>query len=428
MSPTSWRRLPRPVTFLGRVLGLPISAVSGYWFQESRTIRSGVAALAVGLCATLVAGVVLGSATDQTSEVPGLLALIPAAIGMRGSIFGALAARLSTGILTGQFRRELVRNSFLGHQLEAAAILSVASAVQAGVLAWAVSVAFGAATVEILDLVAISVTGGLLSSLVLFVVVVLLARRANTVGFNMDDVGAPIVTAAGDLVTLPALLAATLVLEIPALARALGAVGALLGIAAIIYGVRRREPTIRRIVLESVVVLTLAVTVDVLAGVILEERSDQQFGRAALLLLLPAFIANCGSLGGMLASRLGSKLHLGAIQSRAVPGKLASLDISLIGLLAAIAFAGVGLAGWAAAAIVPGVDPLPLSATLAVTLLAGLLAFPVLSLTAYAAATTSFRFGLDPDNHGIPVVTATMDLAGVVCLAAAITILGMGAP
>ena len=423
-STTSLRRLPRPLKLLGRLLGLPLTTVTAYWFQESRTIRSGVAALAVGLLATLVAGVVLGAGSGRLAQVPGLLALIPAAIGMRGSIFGALAARLSTGILTGQFRPELTRESFLGRQVEASVILNVATAAEAAVLAWGVSTVLGIATVPVLDLVAISLVAGLLSSFVLFVVVVVLARRADAVGFNMDDVGAPIVTATGDLVTLPALLAATYVLELPALTLVLGIVGVLLGAAAVFYGVRRHEPSIRQVVRESLVVLTVAVTVDVLAGVVVQARSEQQFGSPALLLLLPAFIANCGSLGGMLASRLSSKLHLGAIRPRALPGKLAALDMSVIALLSAVAFAGVGAAGWLAAELVPAVTPLSFPTTVSVTLLGGLFAFPILAGAAYVAATGSFRFGLDPDNHGIPVVTATMDLAGVACLAAAITLLG----
>jgi len=63
---------------------------------------------------------------------------------------------------------------------------------------------------------------------------------------------------------------------------------------------------------------------------------------------------------------------------------------------------------------------------LGVVWLAGLLAIPILALVSYAAASTSFRFGFDPDNHGVPIVTATMDLAGVVCLVAAVTLLQVG--
>jgi len=419
-------RAPRLLKLVGRMIGIPVSEVRLYWSQEARSIRAGSSALAIGLGATLVAGIVLASAEERLESVPGLLALIPAAIGMRGSIFGALGSRLATGILTGEFERELTRKSYLGRQIEASTILSFASAAQAGLLAWAISVALGLRSVGVLHLVAVSLVGGLLSSLVLFFVVIAMALRSDERGWAMDDVGAPIITAAGDLVTLPALLGATFILLVEPLALFLGAAGLVVGLLAVIKGVRSTEPTIRRIVRESMVVLTIAVTVDVLAGVVVESRAEEQFQAAALLVLIPPFIANCGSLGGMLSSRLASKLHVGLLAPRALPGKLATLDFSLATLLGALAFTGVGAAGWLAAAVVPTVEPLPLLTTLGVVWLAGLLAIPILALVSYAAASTSFRFGFDPDNHGIPIVTATMDLAGVVCLVAAVTLLQVG--
>jgi mgtE-like transporter len=346
---------------------------------------------------------------------------------MRGAIFGALGSRLSTGILTGQFDRQLTRRSYLGRQVEASSILSIASATQAGLIAWAVSAALGLPTIPLLELVAISLVGGLLSSIVLFVVVVWMARRSESVGFSMDDVGAPIITATGDLVTLPALLVATYVLEVPVLPDVLGAVGLVGAVVVAVLGIRQSEQTIRRVVRESLVVLTIAVTIDVFAGVVVESRAEEQFSAAALLVLIPPFIANCGSLGGMLSSRLASKLHVGQLEPRLVPGRLAALDFSLTALLSFLAFTGVGLAGWLAAVIVPGVDPLPVVVTVGVVLLGGLFAFPILAAAAYGSATTSFRFGFDPDNHGIPIVTATMDLTGVLCLLGAITLLQPGA-
>jgi mgtE-like transporter len=418
-------RVPRLLKLLGHAIGLPVTTVRAYWGQEARSIRTGSRALALGLGATLIAGIVLASAEERLEAVPGLLALIPAAIGMRGAIFGALGSRLATGILTGEFDRDLSRTSYLGRQVEASTVLSLASALQAGAIAWAVSAALGLRTIPLLQLVAISLIGAVLSSVVLFVVVIAMARRSQAVGFNLDDAGAPIITATGDLVTLPALLLATLVLEIPWLANTTGAVGLVAGVVAVIVGVRTADPLIRRVVRESLVVLTIAVTVDVLAGVVVEARAEQQFAAAALLVLIPPFIANCGSLGGMLSSRLASKLHVGQLDPRLLPGKLAILDFSLTGLLAALAFTGVGLAGWVAALVVPGVSPLGLPVTVGVVLLAGLFALPILALTAYAAATVSFRFGFDPDNHGIPIVTATMDLSGVLCLLAAVTLLGI---
>jgi mgtE-like transporter len=420
-------RVPRVLKLVGRAVGLPVSEVRAYWVQESRSIRSGASALAIGLAATLIAGVVLASAQDRLEGIPGLLALIPAAIGMRGSIFGALGSRLSTGILTGQFTPEITRTSWLGRQIEASTILSFATATQAGLLAWAISRVLGLETIPLLDLVAVSLVGGLLSSLVLFFVVVWMARRSFVKGWSMDDVGAPVITATGDLVTLPALLVATLVLYVEPLAISLGGIGLVVGTIAVVAGMRSGDATIRRVVRESMIVLTIAVSIDVLAGIVVEARAEAQFGSAALLVLLPPFIANCGSLGGMLSSRLGSKLHVGLLEPRVTPGKVAALDFSLSALLALLAFTGVGVAGWLAALIVPGVDPLGLVTTVGVTLVAGAFAFPILAGVAHVAATTSFRFGFDPDNHGIPIVTATMDLAGVLCLVAAINLLELGA-
>jgi mgtE-like transporter len=344
---------------------------------------------------------------------------------MRGSIYGALAARLSTGILTGQFEPALVRRSFLGRQIEASTLLTVTTSVEAGTLAWGVSRLFGWQTIPLLDLVAVSLVAGLLSSAVLLWVTVSLARRSLARDWSMDDVGAPTITATGDLITLPALLVATLVLRVEPVAIAIGALGLAGAVVAAIRGVRIDEPTIRRIIRESLVVLTVSVTLQVLAGGVIESRVDQWLVVPALLVMIPPFVANCGSLGGMLASRLASKLHVGLLEPKVFPGKLAGLDFSLTFLLALLAFVGVGGVGWLAA-LLAGLDPPALSSLVLTSVVGGLMATVVLALVAYGAATATFRFGLDPDNHGIPIVTASMDLLGILCLVAAIGLTKVG--
>jgi mgtE-like transporter len=415
--------VPAPLRALGRALGLSVAEVRAYWVQEARSIRSGSVALGIGLVATLVAGTVLGAARD--SLVPGMLVLIPAAIGIRGSIFGALTARLGTGMLTGQYEPEVRRGNFLGRQIEAAALLNVATALEVGAIAWALASLLGLATVGLLDLVAISLVSGVLSSLVMVVATVALTRQADRRGWDVDDVGAPTITAAGDLVALPTLLAATLLLVIEPLAVSLGVVGVVVGVAAAVIGWRHEDAMIRRIVRESLVVLTLAVIVSVVAGVVLESRTEQLLTLPAVLVLIPPFIANCGSLGGILASRLASKLHIGLISPRRIPERRAALDFSLTALLALVGFTGVGIVGWLAA-LVAGLEPGPPWTLLSVAVVAGVLATVLIAVVAYAAAVTSFRFDLDPDNHGIPIVTAAMDLFGILCLVAAIALLQVG--
>ena len=44
----------------------------------------------------------------------------------------------------------------------------------------------------------------------------------------------------------------------------------------------------------------------------------------------------------------------------------------------------------------------------------------------FYAAVATHRFGLDPDNHGVPMVTSSLDLLGALSLILAIVILGLG--
>ncbi len=417
--------LPAPAARTLRALGLPATEVVRYWRTERAAIRRGLSALALGLVATLVAGLVLGSATGRLEQLPGLLLLIPAAIGMRGNNFGALASRLATGIHTGEFDRELGRSSFLGRQVEAASLLTLTTTAGIALLAKLVSVLIGLPSIPLWDLLVISVLGGVLSSVVLAGVTIVLARFAYARGWNMDDVGAPAITATGDLVTLPTLLGASLLVGRPIVTPVLGGLALAAGLWGLWRGLRHPLGDVRQIVTQSVVLLTIAATVDIFAGTVVEARAEQFFHMPALLVLVPPFIANCGSLGGILSSRLASKLHLGLLEARALPGKMAALDVSLTFAFALAAFAGVGVVTRLAAALV-GLESPSLVGLVGITLTGGLFAFVLLAVVAYTAATATYRFGLDPDNHGIPIVTASMDLLGILCLIAAIALFGVG--
>ena len=46
-------------------------------------------------------------------------------------------------------------------------------------------------------------------------------------------------------------------------------------------------------------------------------------------------------------------------------------------------------------------------------------------LVGFHAAVATYRFGLDPDNHGIPIVSSSLDLLGVLSLILAIVALGL---
>jgi mgtE-like transporter len=60
-----------------------------------------------------------------------------------------------------------------------------------------------------------------------------------------------------------------------------------------------------------------------------------------------------------------------------------------------------------------------------IALIAGYLCTVGAAIMAYATAVATFRFGLDPDNHGIPMITSSMDLVGVISVVGVVVLLGI---
>ncbi len=166
--------------------------------------------------------------------------------------------------------------------------------------------------------------------------------------------------------------------------------------------------------------------VDILAGTALEARLDHFIAFPALLVLIPPFLEDTNALSGILSSRLASKLHLGLIEPRRVPQPLAWMDVSINFLFAASVFFMVGLSAQLIAMATGQASP-GFGTMLGISMTAGFLATLISSTIAYYTAVATYRFGFDPDNHGIPIGSSVMDLAGTLCLVLVILLYGVSA-
>ncbi len=63
--------------------------------------------------------------------------------------------------------------------------------------------------------------------------------------------------------------------------------------------------------------------------------------------------------------------------------------------------------------------------TLAIAVFGGLLATAFVAIVAYYGTVAAVRFGLDPDNLGIPLVSATLDVVGALTLLGAAVLWGV---
>jgi mgtE-like transporter len=293
------------------------------------------------------------------------------------------------------------------------------------VLAKAVSVGFGVAnSISIVDFVVISVVGGMLSSVVVLLVVVVVTATSVRLDLDLDNVNTPIVTAAGDMVTLPGLFLATYFIGIAWFTPVVAAICVVTGLAALVVALRARLPILRRIVRESVPVLVLAGSVDVIAGITIQKRIDSFLVFPALLVLVPPFLEDAGSLGGILSSRIATKLHLGTVDLSRSPWRAVTEDVLLVFVYAVPTFLLLGVSADIVSAVFDLASPGSLK-MIGVSLLAGVFATTAAVLVGYYGAVATYRLGLDPDNHGIPIVTSSLDFLGAVSLILAIVILGL---
>ncbi|HKN89471.1 MAG TPA: magnesium transporter, partial [Acidimicrobiia bacterium] len=385
----------------------------------------GFAALLVSSFGDLVAGVTLGVITGTLEKLPGLLVLVPAAIGMRGNIFGALGSRLGTAIHTGQFSLTRRRDTVVGQNLLASLTLTFVVSLALAALAKSIAVAFDLRSISLLDFVVISMMGGVVSSAVVLAITVGVAAGSARYGWDMDSVAAPVITAAGDMVTLPSLFLATYCVGIRFVSPLLGAVTAGLALVSVVGVVRSGLPLLRRIVAESLPILLMAGAIDIIAGITIEKRLEAFTTLPALLVLVPPFLEDTGALGGILAARLSSKLHLGIIEPVPRPQRAARADFRLLAVFAVPVFTLVAISSDLVSVLLGLGSPGPVR-MIGISLIGGLLATTACLAITYYGAIAAYRLGLDPDNHGIPLVTSSMDLIGAVALIFAILILRVG--
>lgn len=400
----------------------PIQRAISIVRAESASLRQGFLANLISSGGDLVAGIVLGSITGMLDSIPGLLVLIPAAIGMRGNIFGALGSRLGTALHVGQLGKRFTMRGVLGDNIYAATVLSLVISLAMAFIARVVALAFGAPSVRVLDLVVISVVGGVISSVFVLGIAIAVAVLAARRNWDLDYVAAPLVTAAGDMVTLPALVAATLLVGIPYFTTIFGVLLALVALGSLALALRQAPKASIRIIIESLPVLLIAAGVDSVAGLTIEKRLHDFIALPALLVLLPPFLENSGSLGSMLSARISSKLHVGLISPRVFPSE-ALPDALLLYLLAIPVYLFTGVASHVGALVI-GVASPGIFAMISISLLAGALATTAGMLIAYYGAVGTFRWGLDPDNHGVPLVTSSMDVIAAVAVIVTIVFLG----
>lgn len=399
------------------------------FFSRNRTVFSlGLVSILISSMVGLVSGVTLGYMTDLLEIVPALMLLITPAIGVRGSIFGAVGSRLGTAVHMGTFELSFKRGSVLRQNVETSIILTVVMAVIMGLFAKLAAIIMGIESISIHEFIFISVMGGTLSSLVLIFINIVVAVTGFKHDWDLDNISAPIITATGDIVTMPMLFGTTLLVLNPHFTDSLLLFFSIVFIAVAVilvaYVILKKKDEVRRIFIQSIPTLLIFIIVEIIAGSLINNELESFIALPALLIMVSPFLGSSNSLGGILTSRFSSYLHMGLLRPKALPGKLALENFGITYIFGVFAFTLIGVATFILGGVL-GMESPPLSTMIILSLIAGMVSTTILCILAYYLSIATFRMSLDPDDHTIPLITSMIDVFGVVAFVATILLLGL---
>ena len=407
---------------------LRLNAREEFLRESSDMLRQSSLSLLLCSLTGLLAGIVFGSMAEMLKMLPGLLVLIPPANDMRGNIYGAMVSRLGTAMHVGTFSPSLSdKNGVLRQNLLSSLNLMLSYSVILGVLVVIFADIFHLHTISLWELILISVLSGLISASFLLWIAVAISVAGYRRNWNIDNFSSPIITAAGDLVTIPSLyLGGIFLLELREIVGVESSmkIACLFSLIFLAFSLlltlkNIREHGRRRILIESFPVLLLCGILGIITGSLLEARLERLIAIPAIFVLLPPFLEVCNALGGILSARTSSMLHIGTIEARTLPERKILWNFVAIYILSAF-FLLVGALSWLLSSIL-GMNA-SLCDMLLLSLLAGLLSASFLNFASYYIAVFSFKFGLDPDNDTIPLITSLTDIFGVLCVLAAMKI------
>lgn len=398
---------------------------------SSSTYKQGLIGLLICSIGDLFAGIALGSMTHTLELLPGLMILITPAIGMRGNVFGALGSRLGTALHTGIFSAKLDKHSILGQNIMSAMINTIVLSVALGFIAKIFAAFFGIESISLRDFVFISIIGGIISGFFMLQITVGIALAGFKYGWDIDNLNSPIITASGDLITLPAIFIATVFLnfltqtESDLIIKIIFYSSIIIAIASFIYILILTDLKItKRIVLESFPVLLIAGTLSAIAGLTIDSQLEHLLIMPVLLVLIPPFLGVNNALGGILTSRLSSMLHTGIMDPNLIPNKLAIRNFILIYIFLLIIFPMVGLSSFISAKIL-NIDSIELLNLMLIATIAGFIAVTIVNIIGYYIAVAAYKLRLDPDNYGIPLSSSAIDAFGTFCLVFVLLLFGL---
>lgn len=160
--------------------------------RESLSILSGLILLSI------VAGQVLYTDKEILVSFPVILILIPIFVDSIGDVASIFAARTTTALQLGIIEPKATRSPILMRDFTFVIIAGALTWLFASVMSYILAISLGWRTIKAWRLVFVTLSSGIICSLILVIVAIFLGFNAYKHGWDPDNVLSPVSTTVGD--------------------------------------------------------------------------------------------------------------------------------------------------------------------------------------------------------------------------------------
>ena len=407
---------------------ISLSSFHDFYTNHDSIFKESLIALLICAIGDLFAGIVLGNMTFFLKAFPGLLVIIPGAIGMRGNIFGSFASRLSTNLHIGMISPKFEFSKNLNNNIISSFVLTLILSLFLAIIAKLFCLLLNFESIALVDFILISVIAGAISNIIMLPITMFISFKSFNNGWDPDNITTPIIAAVGDLFTLPAIIASVYIIAFlgnySILKDIICIVTVIAIICAFVYAVKMSEES-GKIITQSTPVLLVCSLLGVSAGGILNSSVETLLTNPSLLTLLPLFSGESGSLISILSARLSSGLHYGLIEPLKKPAGNTIHNFIISYILAIVIYPFIAFIAEDSTYIL-GSAGIGFANIILISLLSGLILISVMIFIVYYISVTSYNRGIDPDNVVIPISTSVTDaISSLILITVSIAILGV---
>jgi mgtE-like transporter len=337
-----------------------------------------------------------------------VIALIPVMSDLRGDILGSSASRLNTILHLGLVTPSIYTLTKI--ELKPTLAISMVTGISMSIVSFIYTRMLGE-PVNLEEMVSIGFLSSMIATLTLMPYIALIASEVFKRGFDPGNLLPTLVTTVGDLVTLPFLIVAFILVAstpsniTPLLFLTVTSISLAFYTASYSYGGSR----IRRILTERLLILLLLTITEPLVGAFLAWL-EEGLAEMRLIHLATSFIGVNGALASIAGVRLSATLHMYGIEGLTGRLTIIARDVALASIPGALL---ISLVGYTTQTLIGVHGTVGLIAMIAVVATATIVHIAIGLISALVVSIGSYKLGLDPNNVAIPVITTVMDITGI---------------